>query len=148
MVLSGTTFGFTFNSAVHACGGGATDNIQSLLERTQYVVKADVAVVDAVRQNAILSVDAYLFGGSGPEYLVFVQTDPVIVTRLTEGDPYGACNFFQPDLRPGLSAYFFLTRLLTSRRTTRWLLSRMLSLCGLMEKNLIFHQYSTVEALI
>lgn len=77
---------------------------------TNYVVKANVVVVDDVRQNAVLAVDSYLFGGSGPEYLLFVQTDPVIVTRMTEGDPYGACNFFQPELRPGLSAYFFLTR--------------------------------------
>lgn len=93
---------------VHACGGGADDNIQSLLERTDYVVKADVISVDEVRQNAIVSVDTYLYGGAGPEYLVFLQTDPVIVTRMTEGDPYGACNFFQPELHPGLSAYFFL----------------------------------------
>ncbi len=60
--------------------------------------------------QGLLSVDSYLFGGSGPEYLLFLQTDPVIVTRITEGDPYGACNFFQPELHPGLSAYFFLTR--------------------------------------
>ena len=54
--------------------------------------------VDDVRQNAMLSVDSYLFGSPGPEYLLYLQTDPVIVTRMTEGDPYGACNFFQPEL--------------------------------------------------
>lgn len=110
MVLSVMAFGLSSNSTVYACSGGGTDNIQSLLERTDYVVKADVVVVDDVRQNAILAVDSYLFGGSGSKYLVFLQTDPVIVTRMTEGDPHGACNFFQPELYPGLSAYFFLTR--------------------------------------
>lgn len=111
LILFGViSFGFSFTSTVYACSGGASDNIQNLLEQTDYVVKADVTTVDSVRQNAILSIDSYLFGGSGPEYLLFVQTDPVIVTRMTEGDPYGACNFFQPELHPGLSAYFFLTR--------------------------------------
>jgi len=109
-LLGAISLGFAFPSDVYACSGGGTDNIQNLLERTDYVVKADVIAVDDVRQNATLSVDSYLFGGSGPEYLVFVQTDPVIVTRMTEGDPHGACNFFQPELHPGLTAYFFLTR--------------------------------------
>lgn len=96
-------------SQVRACGGGVEDNIQRLLERTDYVVKADVTAVDEARQNAILSVDTYLYGGSGPEYLLFLQVDPVIVTRMTEGDPNASCDFFQPELNPGLSAYFFLT---------------------------------------
>lgn len=109
-LLGAISLGFAFPSDVYACSGGGTDNIQNLLERTDYVVKADVITVDDVRQNAMLSVDSYLFGGSGPEYLLFLQTDPVIVSRMTEGDPYGACNFFQPELHPGLAAYFFLTR--------------------------------------
>lgn len=95
---------------VRACGGGATDTIERLLERTDYVVKANVVTVDEVRQNAILSVDTYLYGGSGPEYLLFLQNDPVIVTQMTEGDPNGECDFFQPQIQPGLSAYFFLSR--------------------------------------
>lgn len=107
-VLGAISFGFAFPSDVYACSGGGSDNIQYLLERTDYVIKADVIAVDDVRQNAVLSVDSYLFGGPGPEYLLFLQADPVIVTRMTEGDPYGACNFFQPELHPGLSAYFFL----------------------------------------
>lgn len=104
------SFGLMFTSTVYACSGGATDNIQNLLSRTDYVVKADVVSIDDVGQNAILSADTYLFGGSGPEYLLFVRNDPVIVTRMIEGDPYGACNFLRPELHAGLSAYFFLSR--------------------------------------
>lgn len=34
MVLSVMAFGLSSNSVVYACGGGASDNIQWLLERT------------------------------------------------------------------------------------------------------------------
>lgn len=104
------SLGFTPVSYVHACSGGGTDNIQRLLARTDYVVKADVISVDDVRQNAVLSVDSYLFGGSGAKYLVFVQLDPIIVTREIEGELYGNCDFFQKELNPGVTAYFFLAR--------------------------------------
>ena len=79
LVAIGCLFSFGLavpTSQVRACGGGATDTIERLLERTDYVVKADVTAVDEVRQNAILSVDAYLYGGSGPEYLLLSTKRP------------------------------------------------------------------------
>jgi hypothetical protein len=95
---------------VQACSGGGENAIQDDLSWTDYVVKAEVVSVDDVRQNAILRAESYLFGGAGPEYLAFVQNDPAIITRITEGDPYGNCRFFKPELNVGFSAYFFLNR--------------------------------------
>lgn len=123
IVLSVTAFGFSSGTPVYACSGGVTETIESLLARVDYIVKADVVAVDDVRQNALLAIDSYLFGGAGPEYVLMVQNDPVIITRMTEGDPYGACNFFKPELHAGLSAYFSLTRRADGvyQPSTQWL---------------------------
>lgn len=85
----------TLTGQVYACTRGASDTIQNLLSRTQYVVKADIVSVDDARQNGVLHIKSVLFGGAGLEYALFVQTDPVIVTRITEGDPSGNCNFLK-----------------------------------------------------
>lgn len=110
IVFCALSLGFAFTSPVYACGGGASDNIQYLLERTDIVVKADITSVDDVRQNAILAVDSYLYGTAGAKYLVFEQMDPVIVQRETEGGVNDNCRFFQAELRSGQSGYFFLSR--------------------------------------
>lgn len=109
-VLALVLMNIVLTPRVHACTRGASDNIQDLLSRAQYVVKADVVAVDDARQNGVLHIESVLFGGAGPEYALLVQTDPVIVTRITEGDPYGNCNFLKDALYPGTSGYFFLTR--------------------------------------
>jgi hypothetical protein len=102
--------GFAEVPAVRACSGGATDTIQALLANATYVAKADVVSVDEVRQNAILHVDSYLYGGAGPEYLMLVQNDPVVINRIIQETAYNYCDFFGNDLNPGLTAYFFVTR--------------------------------------
>jgi hypothetical protein len=110
VLISLILMGFSAVSEVQACSGGASDNIQDTLANATYVVKADIVSVDDVRQNAILHVDRYLYGGPGPEYLLLVQNDPVIINRIIKDTPVGTCDFFGEDLNLGLTAYFFLTR--------------------------------------
>lgn len=91
-----------------ACSGGAGETIDRLLEWTQIAVKARPVMVDSVRQNGILAVESYLIGGPGPEFLFFVQHEPINVERILRGD--GACEFFQKELYVGEVGYYFLSR--------------------------------------
>lgn len=109
-VLALALINIALTPRVHACTRGASDNIQTLLSRTQVVVKAHVVSVDDARQNGVLHIESILFGGAGPEYALFVQTDPVIVTRIIEGEPSANCNVLKDELYEGTTGYFFLTR--------------------------------------
>jgi hypothetical protein len=98
------------DSIVLACGGGASQFIETLLEETEVVVKARPVAMDALHQNGVLQVETYLVGGAGPEFLLFVQSEPVNIARIFEGGPYGFCDTLGTELQAGETGYYFLKR--------------------------------------
>src|SRR5882672_2619629 len=89
VLLLGTVLITTNTSPVYACSGGAPLTLKGLITNSTYVVKAHVAEVDEAQQNTIVQVDSYLAGGSGPEYLLVMNNDPIFVTYILAGRSSG-----------------------------------------------------------
>jgi hypothetical protein len=104
-------FGVLETSNVFACSGGQPLTIRGLINNSDFVVKAQPVDVDDVHQNGILRVESYLVGGPGPEYLLFIQNDPIMTQYILEGRSSGGdCTGFRSDLYPYNSLYLFLDR--------------------------------------
>lgn len=109
LILAGLFYSLMLTAPVLACGGGATDTVEALLERIEIAVKAVPVAVDELRQNGVLRVESYLYG-SGPQYLLFSLNDPSIIEAILEGTPKRGCNTLWEKLIPGETGYFFLNR--------------------------------------
>jgi hypothetical protein len=109
LILAGLFSSLMLTAPVLACGGGATDTVEALLERIEIAVKAVPVAVDELRQNGVLRVESYLYG-SGPQYLLFSLNDPSIIPAMLEGTPKRGCNTLWEKLIPGETGYFFLIR--------------------------------------
>jgi hypothetical protein len=98
-----------------ACSGGAEPSpttLNTLVEGSEYIVKASVIETDRARKNAILSADFYLTGGSGPKLFLLYQTDPAL-SSVFYGHAYDTGCLYGGNNRPlsiGMTAYFFITR--------------------------------------
>lgn len=108
LVLS---FGFADISPAFACSGGAPLTISSLLENSDYLVKAHPVEIDDAGQNYVLQVESYLAGGAGPEFLLYSQLDPLLVQYIYDGRSSGGdCLALRGSLDFGDTIYAFLSR--------------------------------------
>ncbi len=93
-----------------ACSGGQAVTIEDMIYGAEYIVHGTVRTSDIGKQNGIVEVDAYLKGGTGPKYLMLVQTEPsqmLLFAGLTDS---GTCAAMGPRLFPGESLYWFVKR--------------------------------------
>lgn len=94
----------------YACSGRPAP-FDSIVEHTDYVVKATVVETDELGQNYILEAETYLAGGAGPKYLLLALNHPILIQGVLE-DLYGGgdCNGLFRGLSVGESAYLFVYR--------------------------------------
>ena len=92
-----------------ACSGGSPA-MEDFLTEEYVIVKARPVDVDDLNQNGILRVESYIWG-TGPEYLLFVQNEPLVTTGLLEGFlGTGDCNSLYSFTQPNQSEYYVLSR--------------------------------------
>ena len=109
VILVLLVMGFATAGETHACSGGADYPIEAILAQTDIIVEAVVTLTDDVRQNVVLHIDRYLYGGPGPEFILLSLTDPNIIARAVSGHNSG-CQYLESELAPGTASYFFLSR--------------------------------------
>ncbi len=111
VLLMGMVIVTTNTSLVSACSGGSPWTLKELISSSDTVVQASVTEVDDVSQNAILKVESYLVGGAGPEYLLFVNSYPIITSYILAGRSAGGdCLGLGSDIVMGKRMYLFLRR--------------------------------------
>ena len=97
-------------SDVYACSGGGTITLESLLERVDYVVKAQPVEIDTIRQNAILQVESVLVGEPLPEHIMFVQNESYIAEGILSHWFSGVCLTFGQEIPTATPSYFLIAR--------------------------------------
>ncbi|MEM9954230.1 MAG: hypothetical protein AAF846_21645 [Chloroflexota bacterium] len=85
--------------------------VQGLLEGADYLIHAQVIEIDDRAQNAILRVNNYLAGGSGPEYILLSNSDPIHIEYILAGRSSGSdCLGISAEYNLNESLYLFVDR--------------------------------------